>query len=122
MTNLYISKLRVFKAVLGLIIFLFLSLSPVLLQDANALETTEKLEIRHPGSEVVGIKNVLSLQKLLPLPILQFIFYIVPLATIVRVIRLSRLQYPAVFLLRMKQFLLPIKFTSIFLGCPAAYA
>jgi hypothetical protein len=120
MTNLHNPVLRVFKALFALIILFCLTLSPVLMQDVNEFEPTDHFEKVHPVNKVLRVKKALSHQKLTPQPIHQFLFYIIPVATIARVIQRSRLHYPSVSLLRLNLILSPIKFTTTFLSRSAA--
>jgi len=87
-------------------------------QDRSETSVNEEtsFELGHARQAQWGMQQAFSPQRLLPVPHVQLLFIILSLITVLGVARVLLFLYPAVFLLRKIELLLPIKFTSIYVG------
>ena len=67
-----------------------------------------------------GIKKIVAQKRMLPLPALHLIFLLVALGTANGSVRMLLRLHPAVMLLRRRIMLLPLKFTSSYVGSPVS--
>lgn len=106
-----------FMTIFLLILALFCTvLSPALEKNLTIDSSQTAMKKKVALHSMVWAKMSISAKKLLPVPNLQVLFVIFPLLLMLRILRFLMQLHPAIFLLLKKQFLLPIKYTSFFVG------